>query len=72
MHEQLQRIKESIVYYVKQNKRLAFDNSSRKNTADIEKNKQHIRENEKRIEKLKNYYAQVFSQLKQEENRKNT
>ena len=62
MSPPLSKIKESIGYYVKQNKRLAADDRLRKSRGESAKNKKHIRENQKHIERLKQYYKQVITQ----------
>ena len=66
-YDRLRRIQESIEYYAKQNKRLEADYRLRKIFGENGKHLKYIRDNDKRIEKLKNYYAQVASQIRQEE-----
>lgn len=68
MLEILKRIKESTAYYVKQNKRLKDDDKKRKILGEKPVNQKYIEDNEKRIGRLKEYYEQVASQMKQQAN----
>ena len=72
MFNNLKRIKESIGYYVKQNKRLVADDRLRIISGEEAKYHRHIMDNMQRIEKLRNYYAQVVAQIEQQTNNKRT
>lgn len=68
MLEILKRIRDSKAYYKKQNKRLLKEDRLRKLSGKNEIHKRDILENEKRIEKLKEYHEHVTLQMKQQEN----
>lgn len=70
MFDNLNSIKKSIAYYVKQNKRLAADDRLCTIAGENAKHQQHILDNEKRIEKLKEFYEQGISKMKEQENAK--
>ena len=72
MFDNLKRIRATIGYYVKQNKRLAADDRLRILSGEETKHHKHIMDNMHRIEKLRNYYAQVVAQMQQQANIKHT